>query len=160
MRSFWIISNYDSCMSHTYACCVSYDSKFYKNYNGGKIFEIRPRKFFKVFFSQNAWAGSKFWLKIRNHHKISRRMIYNDPRLNVPIYEFSCSLRFYAYAISFWLKTSPKTLQNLGSSYIIRRGILCWFQIFSQNFDPAHAFGENNTLKNLRGRISKIFPAL
>ena len=81
------------------------------------------------------------------------QIFQDDPRFNPPVYEFSCSLRFHAYAISFWLETSPKFIQNLGSSYIIRRGILCWFRIFSQNFDSAHAFRENYTLKNLRGRI-------
>ena len=125
-----------------------------------KKFEIRPRKFFNPLVSQNAWAESKFWLKNRNQHKIPRRMIYDDPRFNPPVYEFSCSLRFHAYAISFWLETSPKVIQNIGSSYIIRRGILCWFWFFSQNFDSAHAFWETSRLKNLRGRISKIFPPL
>ena len=100
-------------MSHTYACFIFYDSKFYENYNGGKILEIRPRKFFNLLVSQNAWAESKFWLKIRNQHIIPRRMIYDDPRFNPPVYEFSYSLRFHAYAISFWLETSPKVIQKL-----------------------------------------------
>ena len=62
-------------------CCtlgasgVSYDFKFYSWFTGVKIFEFRPRKFFKSIFFQNAWTESKFRLQIRIEHKISRRMV-------------------------------------------------------------------------------------
>ena len=36
--------NYESCMSHTHACCISYDSEFYEDYDAKKILKIRPRK--------------------------------------------------------------------------------------------------------------------
>ena len=40
-----------------------------------KIFEIRPRKFIKSAFFQNAWAELKFRLQIRIQRKISRRIV-------------------------------------------------------------------------------------
>ena len=42
-----------------------------------KIFEIRPRKFFKLNFLGNAWAENFFRLQIWIQRKISRRMVYN-----------------------------------------------------------------------------------
>ena len=42
-RKFLLISISD----FTYAIYISFDSKFYFRFNGVKIFEIGPRKFFK-----------------------------------------------------------------------------------------------------------------
>ena len=56
-----------------YAIYISYDFKFQFWFSEIKIFEIRPRKFLKSNFLENAWA--EIWLQIWIERRISRRLI-------------------------------------------------------------------------------------
>ena len=64
----------------TCAICIYFDSKYNFWFDGKKFFWFRPRKIWKSAISQNAWAKSKLWMKIRNFHKILRRMVYSYSR--------------------------------------------------------------------------------
>ena len=58
-----------------YVIYISCDFKFQFWFSRIKIFQIRPRKFLKSNFLENAWAENFFWLQIRIQRKISRRPV-------------------------------------------------------------------------------------
>ena len=78
-----------------YAIYISFDSKFYFWFDAVKIFEIRPRKFIKSAFFQNAWAELKFRLQIRIQRKISRRIVrvHTGVIVIIPVIRMKKSLR-------------------------------------------------------------------
>ena len=151
MTHIWLI---------TYAIYISYDLKFYFWFSDAKIFEIRPRKIFQPFFSLECVGEIKFWLQIRIQRKISRRMICVDMGYIVVSYHYSLNIAFHAYAILIFMRIVGKIIIDPISTHIIRREILRWIRIWSQNFiSPTHS-SEKNGWKILRGRISKIFASL
>ena len=148
-------------MSHiwliTYAIYISYDFKFYFWFSDAKIFEIRPRKIFKPFFSLECVGGIKFWLQIRIQRKISRRMVCVHMGSMVVSYHFSLNIAFHAYAILIFMRIVGKIIIDPISTHTIRREILRWIRIWSQNLiSPTHSW-EKTISKILRRRISKIF---
>ena len=84
-----------------YAIYISFDSKFYFWFDEVKIFEIRPRNFFKSAFFQNAWAEFKFRLQIRIQRKISRRMFRCIIESAFVLWLFSLKLALNAHAVIF-----------------------------------------------------------
>ena len=144
----------------TYAIYISYDLKFYFWFSDAKIFEIRPRKIFQPFFTLECVGEIKFWLEIRIQRKISRRMICVDMGYMVVSYHFSLNIAFHAYAILIFMRIVGKIIIDPISTHTIRREILRWIRIWSQNFIPPTHSREKNGLKILRRRISKIFASL
>ena len=151
MTHIWLIS---------YAIYPSYDFKFYFWFSYAKIFEIRLRKIFEIVFSQECVGEIKFWLQIRIQRKISRRMICIDMGSMFISYQFSLNIAFHAYAIIIFMRIVGKINMDPISMHIIRREILRWIRIWSQNLIlPTHSW-EKTILKILRRRISKIFEPL
>ena len=144
----------------TYAIYISYDSKFYFWFSDIKIFEIRLRKIFEPFFSLECVGGIKFWLQIRIQRKISRRMVCVHMGSMAVSYHFSLNIAFHAYAILIFMRIVGKIIIDPISTHTIRREILRWIRIWSQNFIPPTHSREKNGLKILRRRISKIFASL
>ena len=141
----------------TYAIYISYDFKFYFWFSDAKIFEIRPRKIFKPFFSLECVGGIKFWLQIRIQRKISRRMVCVYMGSMVVSYHISLNIAFHAYAIIIFMRIVGKINMDPISMHIIRREILRWIRIWSQKLiSPTHSW-EKTISKILRRRISKIF---
>ena len=106
--------------------------------------------------NQNAWAESRFRLKIRIQHKISRRMIYfiNELISKYPGFSWSYYLRGRG---TLNIENVGKTNINTIFTHIFRREILRWIGIFSRNFDSAHAFWWKVAFKTLRRRITPLF---
>ena len=151
MTHIWLI---------THAIYISYDLKFYFWFSDAKIFEIRPRKIFQPFLTLECVGETKFRLQIRIQRKISRRMICVDMGYMVVYYHYSLNIAFDAYAILIFMRIIGKIIIDPISTHIIRREILRWIRIWSQNFiSPTHS-REKNGWKILRGRISKIFASL
>ena len=148
MTHIWLI---------THAIYISYDLKFYFWFSDAKIFEIRQRKIFQSFFTLECVGEIKFWLEIRIQRKISRRMICVDMGYMVVSYHYSLNIAFHAYAILIFMRIIGKIIIDLISTHTIRREILRWIRIWSQNFNSAHAFRRKFDFKFLRGQISKIF---
>ena len=151
MTHIWLIS---------YAIYPSYDFKFYFWFSYAKIFEIRLRKIFEIVFSQECVGEIKFWLQIRIQRKISRRMICIDMGSMFISYQFSLNIAFHAYAIIIFMRIVGKINMDPISMHIIRREILRWIRIWSQNCIPPTHSREKNGSKILRRRISKIFASL
>ena len=124
----------------TYAICISYDLNFYFWFSDAKILEIRPRKILKTVFSLECVGGIKIWLQIRIQRKISHRMICVDMGSMFILYHFSRNIAFHAYAIIIFMRIVGKVTLDPISMRTIRREILRWIRILSQNFDSAHAF--------------------
>ena len=151
MTHIWLI---------THAIYISYDLKFYFWFSDAKIFEIRPRKIWQPFFTLECVGEIKFWLEIRIQRKISRRMICVDIGYMDVLYHFLLNIACHAYAILIFMRIVGEIIIDPISTHIIRRGILRWIRIWSQNFYSAHAFWWKIDLKILRGRISKILASL
>ena len=143
-----------------YAICISFDSNFYFWFDEVKIFEIRPRNFFKSFFFQNAWADLKFRLQIRIQRKILGRIVRCNIESALVLWSFLLKLNLNAHVVIFFVRITGMINITPVWTRTIRREILRWIRICSRNFNSAHAFWKKADLKNLRGRISKIFTAL
>ena len=148
MTQIWLI---------TYTIYTSYDCKFYFWFSDAKIFEIRPRKIFKTVFSLECVGGIKIWLQIQIQRKISHRMICIDMGSMFILYHFSRNIAFHAYAIIIFKGIVGKINMDPISMHIIRREILRWIRIWSQNLIPPTHSWEKTISKILRRRISKIF---
>ena len=77
-----------------------------------KIFELRPRKFFKLNFLGNAWAENFFGLQIRIQRKISRRMVcvYIGSIFVSPT--FPLNTMFNAHAITMFVRIVGKITKD------------------------------------------------
>ena len=148
MTHIWLI---------TYAIYTSSDLKFHFWFSDAKILEIRPRKIFKTVFSLECVGGIKIWLQIRIQRKISHRMICVDMGSMFILYHFSRNIAFHAYAIIIFMRIVGKINMDPISMHIIRREILRWIRIWSQNLIPPTHSWEKTISKILRRRISKIF---
>ena len=73
-----------------------------------KIFEIRPRKFFKLNFLGNAWAENFFRLQIRIQRKILRRMVCVYIGSIFVSHIFPLNTMFNAHAITMFMQIVSK----------------------------------------------------
>ena len=151
MTHIWVIR---------YAIYISYDLKFYFWFSDAKIFEIHPRKIFQPILSLECVGEIKFWLQIRIQRKISRRIICVDMGYIAVSYHYSLNIAYHAYAILIFMWIVGIIIKDPISTHIIRREILRWIRIWSQNFiSPTHSRDEIGW-KILRRRISTIFASL
>ena len=119
-----------------------------------KIFQIRPRKFFKSNFLENARAKN-FWLQIPIQRKISHRPVCIH-KGSIVILPAIWANKVIAWALNaIFSEIGLKRNIQLVWTHTGRREIL--IRIWGQkNFSPTH-FRENSIWKILRGRISKFF---
>ena len=97
-----------SCGKHIY-----FDSKWNFWFDGTEIFWVRPRKNSKSVISQNAWAELKFWIKIRNLHKIPRRMIYSNNRFYMLLSNFQSNSRLRRRGTQISLKIFTRAFEPI-----------------------------------------------
>ena len=89
-RKFWISTNeYIKHIQYAYHSIWNLISRSVQY----KFFETAHANIEKLTISQNAWAKSKFWIKIRTRHKIPRRMIYYGDRFYIILSIFSIEIK-------------------------------------------------------------------
>ena len=81
------------------------------------------KKWLKSPISQNAWAGSKFWIKIRNRNKISRLRIYNN-RLIGTCKNFQWNLGSTPTQSWIWLKIWQEHIKPIITIYHSTRNFM------------------------------------
>ena len=88
----------DSCVTHTYATCIFYDSEFCGDFSGSKNFSNPPTQNLNFAFSLDCVGVISFLFHDRIEHKIWHRIICIGPEWDL-IHPLSNKKIVYAHAI-------------------------------------------------------------